>query len=313
MNEGWMNCISPYVRVAKRMKSPSLSGEWIDGDHVYTYIDQGEAEFILNGVKYDVQEGDVLLMHPLMPHIIKSTSTVPLVQYIVHLDLYYDESRILLDNKSLLQAQEQSSQMFSREMELAAIHPLSHLPPSERVELKRRFTVIEKELAHPTTGGLLAIKSACLELLYLFFKNQTQTHSKKGRMTKGWPQLERAIHYIHEQYRDHQLNKRGISEHIGITANHLSYLFKTQLGITIYNYIKHVRMEQAKLLIIDGRQNVTEIAEDIGFSSIHLFSRTFKRIVGVAPSEYAATQSDLLVKEQLGIRQEHVSQPNKFY
>jgi len=299
MNEQWMNGISPYVRVAKRMKSPSLSGEWIDGDHVYTYIDQGEAEFILNGVKYDVQEGDVLLMHPLMPHIIKSTSTVPLVQYIVHLDLYYDERRIRLDNKALLHAQEQSCQTFSREMQLASIHPLSHLPPSDRIELKRRFTVIEKELAHPATGGTLAIKSACLEMLYLFFKNQIQTHKKNGKMTKGWPQLERAIHYIHECYRDPQLNKQEISGHIGITANHLSYLFKTQLGITIYNYIKHVRIEQAKLRIKEGRQNVTETAEDVGFSSIHLFSRTFKRVVGVTPSEYAATQSDLHAQEQL--------------
>lgn len=40
-----MNSISPYVRVAKVMESSLLAGEWLDQDHVYTYIDQGEAEF----------------------------------------------------------------------------------------------------------------------------------------------------------------------------------------------------------------------------------------------------------------------------
>lgn len=302
MNEVWMNNISPYVRAARRMKSSSLAGEWMDGDHVYTYIDQGEAEFILNGVKYDVQEGDVLLMHPLMPHIIKSTSAVPLVQYIVHLDLYYDERRSLFDKESLSNAGEKSCKTDSMEMQLASIHPLSHLTLPDRVNLRKKFTVMEKELQYPTPGGVLAIKSACLELLYLFFKNQTLPHTRKGRMTKGWPLLERSIHFIHERYRDPQLSKAVISGHVGITANHLSYLFKTQLEITIYNYLKHVRIEQAKLRIIEGRQNLTEIAEDVGFSSIHLFSRTFKRMVGVTPSQYAATQSDLYAQEQLWIR-----------
>jgi AraC-like DNA-binding protein len=299
MKEVWMNSISPYGRAARRMKSSSLAGEWLDGDHVYTYIDQGEAEFILNGVKYDVQEGDVILMHPFMPHIIKSTSAVPLVQYIIHLDLYYDESRSLNEKENLSNAFEKSCETDSREMQLASIHPLSHLALPDRVALIRRFTLMEKELQYPTPRGVLAIKSACLELLYLFFKNQTLYHARKGKMTKGWPLIERAIHFIHERYRNPQLSKADISGHVGITANHLSYLFKTQLDITIYNYLKHVRIEQAKLRIVEGRQNLTEIAEDIGFSSIHLFSRTFRRMVGVTPSQYGATQSDLYAQEQL--------------
>ncbi|MEK8131829.1 AraC family transcriptional regulator [Paenibacillus filicis] len=303
MDREWMNSISPYARAARRMKSSSLAGEWLDGDHVYTYIDQGEAEFILNGVKYDVQEGDILLMHPFMPHIIKSASDAPLVQYIVHLDLYYDPIKSLIDKVGLSNAGE----LFdtdSRELQLTSIHPLSHLPQPDRVEFKRRFTVIQKELQHPTPGGVLAVKAACLDLLYLFFNNQTLPHTRAGRMTKGWPLLERAIHFIHEQYRDSQLNKEDISRHVGITANHLSYLFKSQLGITVYNYLKHARIEQAKLRIVQGGQNLTEIAEDIGFSSIHLFSRTFKRIVGVSPSEFAATQSDFYDQKLLWTRQD---------
>ncbi|KTD87469.1 hypothetical protein UQ64_11695 [Paenibacillus etheri] len=81
-----------------------------------------------------------------------------------------------------------------------------------------------------------------------------------------------------------------------MTANHLSYVFKTQLGVTIHNYLKHVRIEQAKLRIFQGSQNLTEIAEDVGFSSIHLFSRTFKANVGVMPSKFAAIDSTSINK-----------------
>ncbi|WP_409340410.1 AraC family ligand binding domain-containing protein [Paenibacillus sp. MBLB4367] len=89
--ETWMNSLTPFVRVVKIHKSFSLAGEWMDYDHVFTYIEQGEAEFFLDGVKYQVKEGDILLMPPFMGHIIRSISEVPLIQYIVHFDLYYDE------------------------------------------------------------------------------------------------------------------------------------------------------------------------------------------------------------------------------
>ncbi|CAM4477920.1 hypothetical protein PAXY110619_19445 [Paenibacillus xylanexedens] len=49
MYELWMNNISPFVRAARVTESFSLAGEWIDHDHVYTYIEQGEAEFFLSG------------------------------------------------------------------------------------------------------------------------------------------------------------------------------------------------------------------------------------------------------------------------
>lgn len=289
MDESWMNSISPYVRSARIMESSTLAGEWLDYDHVYTYIDQGEAEFFLNGVKFLAREGDVLLMHPCMPHIIRSTSDLPLVQYIFHFDLYYDEESMSSNPMNGIWLGEQD--IAPREMQLADIYPLSHLQLPDRIELKRRFIQLQKELLYPTFGGTLLNKSISLELLFLFFRNQNPSKGTEGKSTKGWPLIEGAIHYIHQYYQDPELSNKTISRHVGVTTNHLSYVFKTQLGITIHNYLKHVRIEQAKLRIIQGRQNLTEIAEDVGFSSIHLFSRTFKSTVGVMPSKFAAIEA----------------------
>lgn len=289
MNESWMNSISPHVRSARIMESSSLAGEWLDYDHVYTYIDQGEAEFFLNGVKFLAREGDMLLMHPCMPHIIRSTSDVPLVQYIFHFDLYYDEDRISSNQTDGPWLGRQD--IMPKEMQLADIYPLSHLQLPDRIDLKRRFMQMQKELLYPTFGGTLINKSISLEMLFLFFRNQNPSKGTEGKSTKGWPLIEGAIHYIHQRYQDPELSNKFISRHVGVTSNHLSYVFKTQLGITIHNYLKHVRIEQSKLRIIQGRQNLTEIAEDVGFSSIHLFSRTFKSNVGVMPSKFAAMDS----------------------
>ncbi|BBI33995.1 helix-turn-helix transcriptional regulator [Cohnella abietis] len=292
MDQSWMNSISPFVRAARIMKSSSLTGEWMDHDHVFTYIEQGEAEFFLGGVKYEAREGDILLMHPLMSHIIKSTSTVPLIQFIFHFDLFYDEERSLIINTHA--SKRMRKKVVEREMQLASIVPISHLQIADRIDLKKRFLLLHKEFLDKRPGGSLMMKAICLELLHIFLKNQTDRKDDEGKMTKGWAFIEKAINFIHESYSDAQLNNTSISEYAEVSTNHLSHLFKKQLGISVQKYVTHIRIEQAKKRIIEGKLTLTEIADVVGFSSIHLFSRSFKATVGITPSKFAAMQSALI-------------------
>ncbi|WP_256758816.1 AraC family transcriptional regulator [Cohnella sp. WQ 127256] len=289
MVESWMNSISPFVRAARIMKSSSLTGEWMDHDHVFTYIEQGEAEFFLSGVKYEAREGDILLMHPFMSHIIRSTSSVPLIQYIFHFDLFYDEERSLL--KYTNATKRMRKKVVDREMKLTSIVPISHLQLADRIDLKKRFLLLHKEFLDKRPSGSLMMKAICLELLHVFLKNQADRKDDEGKMTKGWAFIERAINYIHDCFSDPQLNNASISEHVGVSTNHLSHLFKKQLGISIHKYVTHIRIEQAKKRIVDGKLTLTEVADEVGFSSIHLFSRSFKATVGIIPSKFAAMQS----------------------
>lgn len=288
--ENWMNRLSPFVRVVKIHKSSSLAGEWMDYDHVFTYIEQGEAEFFLDGVKYEVKEGDILLMPPFMAHIIRSTSEVPLIQYIVHFDLYYDEQRSTWEDQVIT---EERKAITAQEMQFASTTPISHLHLPDQIELKKRFLIMQKEFLDKRSGYSLILKGICLELLVLFMKGQVGHHEREGKMTKGWMFIENTITFINERYWDPELDNHTISEHVGISTNHLSFLFKDQLGITIHKYLTHIRIEQAKLRIIEGTLTLTAIAELVGFSSIYLFSRSFKATVGVMPSQFMAMNSDI--------------------
>lgn len=285
----WMNNITPYVRSVKILKSYSLAGEWMDYDHVYTYIEQGEAEFILNGVKYYVKEGDVLLMHPLMSHIIRSTSTLPLIQYIFHFDLYYDEKRVVWKETGI--TLEQQKIRVEKEMQFASMAPISHLHLSDRIDLKKRFLIMYKKFLDRNTNYLLILKSICLELLVLFLNGQAERKDKEGKVTKSWAIIESTINHINERFWDPELDNDSISKHVGISTNHLSFLFKEELGITIHKYLTHIRIEHSKIKIIEGKKSLTTIAEEAGFSSIYLFSRSFKNTVGIMPSMFATTQS----------------------
>ncbi|MFF2483464.1 AraC family transcriptional regulator [Paenibacillus sp. NPDC058071] len=293
MFKDWMNHISPFVRSARIMKSQSLTGEWLDHDHVFTYIEQGEADFFLGGVKYAVREGDMLLMHPYMPHIINSTSSVPLIQYIFHFDLHYDETRSRINTTHAVVGNRQNH-ASEKEMQLASIVPIAHLQLADRIDFKKRFLLLHKEFLDSNPTSPILLKAICMEMLYVFLKSQDNPKSSQGKMTKGWPFIERAIDFIHECYSDARLDNTQISNHVGLSTSHLSHLFKKQLGVTVHSYLNHIRIEEAKRRIVEGKKTMTEIAEDVGFSGIHLFSRSFKASVGLTPSKYAASQSSII-------------------
>ena len=77
-----------------------------------------------------------------------------------------------------------------------------------------------------------------------------------------------------------------IAEHLGISEGHLSHTFKRETDYTVAAYITRVRMRTAMKLLNDCRNKVYEVAEQVGYRDIAHFSSSFKRIVGVTPSEY---------------------------
>ncbi|MFD0961100.1 helix-turn-helix domain-containing protein [Paenibacillus chungangensis] len=287
--EAWMNDISPFVRQVKILKSSSLSGEWIDYDYVFTYVEQGEADLWLDGVEYHVSEGDVFLMSPFIPHIIRTTTTVPLIQYIFHFDLYYDEERS--KRKEIGYNKHEHKKWDFEKNAFNPIHPISSVNRADRIQLKNRFLMMHRAFLDNHDGNALLLKAICMEYLFLFIKNQPNIKSDKSKMSKGWVSIEKAVNCIHEQYWNSQLNNELISKHVNLSTNHLSYLFKDQLNVSIRQYITHVRIEIAKKKIIEGKETMTTIAEQTGFSSIHMFSRSFKNTVGITPSQFQATQS----------------------
>lgn len=51
-------------------------------------------------------------------------------------------------------------------------------------------------------------------------------------------------------------------------------------------YLNYLRMIEAEKLLIDLEKEITDIAQDVGFSNPSNFSRSFKKFTGLSPSEY---------------------------
>lgn len=76
-----------------------------------------------------------------------------------------------------------------------------------------------------------------------------------------------------------------LSLEVGINQCYLKKGFKEVFGITVYDFVQEQRMLKAKLLLITSDFTVSEVAGEIGFSSISNFSSAFKKYTGVFPSE----------------------------
>ena len=95
-----------------------------------------------------------------------------------------------------------------------------------------------------------------------------------------------AVDYISSHYGEPELSVVQIAEHLGISEGHLSHTFKRETDYTVAAYITRVRMRTAMKLLNDCRNKVYEVAEQVGYRDVAHFSSSFKRIVGVTPSEY---------------------------
>ena len=69
----------------------------------------------------------------------------------------------------------------------------------------------------------------------------------------------------------------------------LQKLFLKKSGAGIIEYFSLMKVNAAKQLIRTNKMNFTQISEQLGYTSIHYFSRQFKKVTGMTPSEYASS------------------------
>ena len=73
-----------------------------------------------------------------------------------------------------------------------------------------------------------------------------------------------------------------------VSEAHFIRTFKETFGETPHRYLQRRRVERSMFLLRETDRSVTDICLDVGFGSLGTFSRTFRDIVGVSPSEYRA-------------------------
>jgi two-component system, response regulator YesN len=108
----------------------------------------------------------------------------------------------------------------------------------------------------------------------------------KIHSTAGFsPTISKAIDYINLNF-DSQLSLSLIADKININPSHLSRQFKKETNMTITEFINKKRVDEAKILIEQSNNSITEISMMAGFESHNYFYAVFKQITGLTPKGY---------------------------
>ena len=95
-----------------------------------------------------------------------------------------------------------------------------------------------------------------------------------------------------------KLSIKLVSQQFSISPTALKKLFSSSLGTGVMSYFLDCKIREAKRMIAEKEKNCSQIAQILGFSSVHYFSRIFKLKTGMSPTEYERSVKSLL--EQAG-------------
>ncbi|WP_165038030.1 AraC family transcriptional regulator [Enterococcus sp. ZJ1622] len=93
------------------------------------------------------------------------------------------------------------------------------------------------------------------------------------------------VKYIGEHYAE-QLTVEGIAKHLAVNRSHLSRVFHNHMGTSIKEYMIGVRINRAAFLLSLTNESVENIAYQVGFNSLVVFSRMFKKSTGETATSY---------------------------
>jgi AraC-like DNA-binding protein len=286
--------LSPYVRVALDHWLPpgTVLNERMIWDYELLYVKEGTLEVEFGPETIVARSGDVLLLKPRQPHVIRVPEHGPLHQPHIHFDLHetHDSPEVPVSFKHEKEMTPEEKGWFrddllsGPELRLDNLIRLQTIHPFEEL----LFRIIrEHEMRLPYYQ--VRVKSLLLELLVCLLRD-VQAPQLKRTSGKGSVGLEDIQLYLSENA-GRELGLEELAEQFHLNKHHLIRRFKETYGITPIQFHQQMRVERARSLLKHSRLSVQDISDMLGYPSIHAFSRAFKNKEGRSPSAYREAAS----------------------
>ncbi len=286
----WMlNNFSPYLRQSGNQWRPrwNMKGRKLL-DYLLVFIASGEGVFSLDGETFPVTSGDAMLIPPDSLHKMSGTSEKMHCIYL-HFDLIYDTKRSHWD--ACIPPGTRDLSTFKEFM-----HPKINDPFWGN--LKGKFQLINPNIVKAlmiricslhTDGKADKVLSISGILLELLAEIRDQIQESKKETVLNHEKLIAAANYISE-HPELSINIKKLAKNSGLSESHFRRLFHKVHGISPKTMHLQVRIRKSCELLTYWNMNVSETAEQLNFHSIYSFSRTFKNILGISPTQYLKSE-----------------------
>lgn len=101
--------------------------------------------------------------------------------------------------------------------------------------------------------------------------------------------IAKAKKYILDHYAE-EISLNQVAEAINISPGYLSTIFRQYTGIRFTDYVTEIKIGEAKKLLRESEYKIYEISEMLGYQNAYYFSKVFKKITGMTPSEFSGKQ-----------------------
>jgi AraC-like DNA-binding protein len=137
-------------------------------------------------------------------------------------------------------------------------------------------------------GAEQMIKTSIEQLLILLIR-RTPDNEKVVSTSKSAKSLAERIQQILIENVYTEISLSRIANELFFSVTYVKSTFKKSTGKTVMQYFAELKIEEAKKLISQDCYTFMEIAYKLGYSSLHYFSRQFKKVTSMTPTQYAKT------------------------
>ena len=238
------------------------------------YIDKGTADIYADGEWKSVDQGNIVFHRPMQFHNIRANGiTAPNTAIVTF--VCKSEHMKFFDNKKIALSKEEQ-ELMSRIISLAKE---TFYTPLDDI-----FTKSLDKVGDAASEQLLGLYLE--ELLLLIYRRSNKIHHTHSEPKNIGSDASMAIAYM-EKNIGQSLCIADIARNIMKSESELKRVFKSETGIGVMTYFRSMKINYAKQMLRQGELNITEISEQLGYYSIHHFSKQFKSVTGMSPREYS--------------------------
>lgn len=237
-----------------------------------SYIVSGKGLFYCDGNTYPVKEGDIIINLPKQIHGGKADSSDPFRYFYVGFNFNYVD-----DN---LNPFTYIKKMFDK---------IKYPVVEDKMEIQIPFQSIFNELVHGKDYLNLIIKTCLHQIIVYAYRDFFDYWENKYIPEKDVADKRNIVYRIINYIDTHSYNISDLTQiasQLGYSYSYLSHLFSSETGLTMLDYFNKKKFEKSVEWIKNDDFSITEIAERLGYQSIHSFSKAFKKIFGVSPTQY---------------------------
>jgi len=234
--------------------------------HELIFITGGKGHIIYPHKRYEVKDGVLLYLCPNVQYSVNIDVEDPLCFMVVH----FSYLNVMFNGNKWGITEGPNT------LRLDSVQVLK-----DYYQVNNIFKKLVEDWTLKLPGYEFITKTLLQQLLIEIYKSKKRNSPNYSTSLK----VEKIIEYMRSNI-SNKLILKDLSELVQLSSSYLSKVFKATTGYSIIEFFNKIKVDKAKEIIIEDDKKIKEVAQMLGFTDEFYFSRIFKKIEGVSPSEF---------------------------